>query len=88
MAKLEILGASQSILPSTLVHHGPPASGDGDGYFRLVQILGTENLGSRVTSPFFRCILLYGEAAGSMGVQELYSLCILFMAVPVPRRRV
>ena len=50
-----------------------------DGYFRLVQTLGTENLGSRVTSPFFGCILLCGEAAGSMGVQELYPLCILFM---------
>ena len=27
MAKFEILGASQSMLHSTLVHHGPPASG-------------------------------------------------------------
>jgi hypothetical protein len=49
----------------------------GDGYFRLVQTLGTEDLGSRETSPFFRCILLCGEAAGSLGVQELYSLRIL-----------
>jgi hypothetical protein len=46
-----------------------------DGYFRLVQTLETEDLGSRVTSPFFRCILLYGEAAGQWE-RRSYPFCL------------
>jgi hypothetical protein len=81
MAKFEILGASQSMLHSTLVHHGPPASGwvlsaranIGDG--------GSRESGDK---PLFSLHFTVRRGCGPMGAQEL---SFLFMAVPRERER-
>jgi hypothetical protein len=85
MAKFEILGASQSMLHGTLVHHGPPASG---WVFSARANIGDGGSRESGDKPLFSLHFTVRRGCGPMGAQELSSLYILFMAVPRERESV